>query len=78
MGWVLATHAHGQGYAAEATAAALAWADDNLRGQEIVAIIDPGNAPSIRVAERLGFSDRSDATYREEEILLFRRPAQKD
>ena len=75
MGWVLACHTHGQGYAAESTAAAAAWADQNLSGQDLVAIIDPANAPSIRVAERLGFTERSDAMYRDDPILLFRRPA---
>jgi RimJ/RimL family protein N-acetyltransferase len=76
MGWVFACHAHGQGYAAEATAAAMAWADENMQGREIAAIIDPANAPSIRVAERLGFTKRSNATYRDDPILLFRRVAQ--
>ncbi len=74
-GWVFAREAQGQGYAAEAVAAALAWADQALRGQEIAAIISPGNAPSIRLAEKAGFATREDAVYKEEPILLFRRPA---
>src|SRR5262245_23610003 len=37
MGWMFAVHAHGQGYASEAVAAALAWADIVLAGQEAVA-----------------------------------------
>ncbi|MFN3389516.1 MAG: GNAT family N-acetyltransferase [Allosphingosinicella sp.] len=74
MGWIFAPHAHGQGYALEATRAAMAWADANLAGREFVAIIDPANAPSIRLAEKLGFGAREDATYRGEPILLFRRP----
>ena len=75
MGWVFATHVHGQGYAAEATAAAAAWADENLPGQDFVAIIDPDNTPSIKVADRLGFTERSDATYKDAPIFLYRRPA---
>ena len=74
MGWMFATHAHGHGYASEAVAAGLGWARDALAGQEIVAIIDPANAPSIRVAEKAGFTTVEDATYRGEPILLFRRP----
>ena len=54
--------------------AALDWARTSLGGREIVAIIDPGNAPSIRVAEKAGFSGREPATYKGETILLFRRP----
>ena len=75
MGWIFARHGHGQGYATEAVAAALAWADDALRAPESVAIISPGNAASIRVAEKTGFGDCSEARYRDETILLFRRRA---
>jgi RimJ/RimL family protein N-acetyltransferase len=73
MGWIFAPFAQGQGYASEAVAAGLAWADEALPGREIAAIIDPGNAPSIRVAEKTGFSSPEDATYRGAPILLFRR-----
>ena len=71
MGWILAPHAHGKGYASEAVAAALAWADEHLKAPEIVAIIDPANAASIRVAEKAGFERREDALYLGEPILLF-------
>lgn len=73
MGWIFAPEAQGKGYASEAAAAALDWADSNLNAPEIVAIIDPDNAPSIRVAEKAGFDRREDALYRGERILLFRR-----
>lgn len=75
MGWIFSPEAHGRGYASEAVAAGLAWADNALAGREVVAIIDPRNAASIRVAEKAGFSVREDARYGEEAILLFRRPA---
>ena len=75
MGWIFAPHAHGQGYAAEATAAALAWGEANLPRRDFAAIIDPANAPSIRVAEKLGFARDCLADYRGSPILLFRRPA---
>ena len=73
MGWIFAPHAHGQGYAGEAVVAALAWADEALKAPEIVAIIDPDNVASIRVAEKAGFGGRQDARYRNEPILLYRR-----
>lgn len=73
MGWIFAPQAQGKGYASEAAAAALAWADEHLNAPEIVAVIDPDNAPSIRVAEKAGFDRREDADYRGEPILLFRR-----
>ena len=73
MGWIFAPLAQGKGYASEAAAIALAWADAELKASEIVAIIDPANAPSIRVAEKAGFAEREQAQYRGETILLFRR-----
>ena len=75
MGWLLSPAAQGQGIATEAVGAALTWADEALRGREFVAIIDSGNAPSIRVAEKAGFSVCEEALYKGEPILLFRRPA---
>ncbi len=73
-GWIFAPEVHGQGLAGEALTAALNWADRALAGQSFVAIIDPANAASIRLAERTGFSSREEAVYRGEPILLFRRP----
>ncbi len=73
MGWIFAPEGQGQGYATEAIEAALGWADEALRAPEIVAIISPENAPSIRVAEKTGFGECSEARYRDETILLFRR-----
>jgi len=75
MGWIMARQAQGQGYATEAALAALAWADEALGGGEIVAIISHENAPSIRIAEKAGFTAREEAVYKGEPILLFRRPA---
>src|SRR3954464_1090992 len=75
MGWIFAPRAQGQGYATEAVLAGLGWIDSALPGREVTAIIVPANAPSIRVAEKAGFSIREDAVYRDAPILLFRRPA---
>lgn len=73
LGYVFAAHAHGQGYAAEAVRAILGWAGATLDPDQIVAIIDRDNAPSIRLAERAGFGVREEASYKGEPILLFRR-----
>jgi RimJ/RimL family protein N-acetyltransferase len=77
MGWVLTGEAHGQGYAREASQAALDWFDANFRDVSIPAIISLGNTPSMRLAERLGFERQSDADYRGEPMGYFRRPARK-
>lgn len=73
LGYVFAAHAHKQGFASEAVGAVLDWADGNIRAEQIVAIIDPDNMPSIRVAERAGFTECEAAHYKGEPILLFRR-----
>ncbi|MCJ8158264.1 GNAT family N-acetyltransferase [Sphingomonas sp. LaA6.9] len=54
-GWVLHPQAHGQGLATEIVGAITRWADANLPHPETACIIDPGNVPSIRVAEKNGF-----------------------
>jgi RimJ/RimL family protein N-acetyltransferase len=72
-GWVFAREAHGQGYASEAVAAALQWANRELAGHTLTAIIDPQNAGSIRVAEKAGFGEPVETQYRGEPILVFYR-----
>jgi RimJ/RimL family protein N-acetyltransferase len=77
LGYVFDPGAHGQGIGFEACTAALQWADANLDAATYPAIINPENAASIRLAERLGFVRASNATYRGEAIALFRRPAKR-
>jgi RimJ/RimL family protein N-acetyltransferase len=74
MGWILASHAHGQGYASEAIAAGLTWADTALPGYDFVAIINRENTPSIKAAEKAGFIEHESTDYRGDSILIFRRP----
>lgn len=73
MGWLFAREAQGQGLALEGVTAALAWADGALGAAEIAAIIAPGNAPSIRLAERVGFVRAEETHYKGEATLIFRR-----
>ena len=75
MGWILRRDVHGQGYGLEACSAALDWFDATFSGLSIPAIIGMENAPSMRLAERLGFERQPDAIYRGEPIAFFRRPA---
>ena len=56
MGWIFATEVHGQGIAGEACRAVLDWADANFPPTPVWAIISPGNGPSFKLAERLGFA----------------------
>lgn len=61
IGWILARDAWGQGYATEAGGAAMRHVLDTLGRPRVVAIIDPDNEPSKRVAGRLGM--RYEARY---------------
>lgn len=54
IGWRLVRAAWGHGYASEAGLAVAAHAFDTLGLSRLVAEIDPGNAGSIRVAEKIG------------------------
>ena len=74
VGWMFAPWAQGQGYATEAVAAALQWGDETLGG-EFVAVIDPRNEASMRLARRFGFEEITGTFYHEDPILIFRRPA---
>jgi RimJ/RimL family protein N-acetyltransferase len=74
-GWVLSRHAHGKGYATEAMAAAYAWHHGRYGPQRTVCIIDPQNAPSFRVAEKLGFQKVTQTLYRNEPVVLMERAA---
>ncbi len=56
VGWGLLEEARGHGYAFEAATAAIDWAFDHLRWQEVIHCIDPANAPSRALARRLGSS----------------------
>lgn len=72
-GWVINPDEHGQGFATEAAAAALAWRDATLPGDETVAIIEPGHAASLRIAEKLGFRAEGSVQYHGAPITLLRR-----
>jgi len=75
MGWIFSPKAQGRGYASEAGSAALEWFDTAVGPLSVPAIIDLENAPSMRLAERLGFERKADAIYRDNSIGFFRRPA---
>jgi RimJ/RimL family protein N-acetyltransferase len=54
LGWTLSRDVWGRGLATEGARAALDWGFKTLDAGEIVSAIHPDNAPSVRVAERLG------------------------
>jgi RimJ/RimL family protein N-acetyltransferase len=54
VGWAVIPDAQRQGYAREASAAAIDWAFETLGWAEVIHCIDPANAASIAVARSLG------------------------
>lgn len=58
LGYWLASDARGRGYAMRATRLLLDWAAATLGMTEACIEVEPDNAPSIAVAERLGFTPR--------------------
>jgi RimJ/RimL family protein N-acetyltransferase len=66
IGWILARDAWGLGYATEAGGAAMRHVLETLARPRVVAIIDPDNEPSKRVAARLGM--KYEARYTGEQL----------
>jgi RimJ/RimL family protein N-acetyltransferase len=73
MGWVLASANHGKGYATEGVSAALRWADQHLTSDRTVCLINPENAASIHVAEKVRYAQTHSTTYNGTPVLLFER-----
>jgi len=72
-GWVLASWSHGQGFATEAVRAALAWGDRHFGARPTACIIVPEHAASIRVAQKCGYREFVQATYKGHATVMFRR-----
>jgi len=74
IGWALAPAAHGKGYATEAVKAAVEWGDRTFgAGVKTCCIIGPQNVASIRVAEKCGYHQLAQTTYKGTPTLIFRR-----
>jgi RimJ/RimL family protein N-acetyltransferase len=73
LGWVLATQAHGQGFAREAVATVLAWGDAQFGAARTVCMIDPDNVASIRVAMKSGYKEWQRGSYKGNPAIIYRR-----
>jgi RimJ/RimL family protein N-acetyltransferase len=73
LGWILATSAHGKGYATEGVKAVQAWGDKTFGPARTVCIIDPEHRASIRVAEKCGFKPVVQTTYSGRSTIIFER-----
>lgn len=78
IGWILAAEVHGRGYATEAVRAALKWGDANLEAKHTACIIHPENAASLRIAQKCGYSEPQQTTYKGKPIMLLFRDSPRD
>ena len=63
--WIVKPAARGKGYAKEAARAVLSYAFAQLRLRSVCALVDPGNSPSIAIANDLGMRfDRIVRAYK--------------
>jgi ribosomal-protein-alanine N-acetyltransferase len=69
--WAIAPERHGEGFAAEAAAAALDFAGELELG-EVFAMILPINAASQRVAEKIGLEPAGEVEHAGFDHILFR------
>lgn len=75
VGWHLARAHWGHGYATEAARALLAYGFTTLHLDTIYAVVNPANAPSIRVTQRLGMTPLGPTRkYYNAEVQLFHLP----
>lgn len=75
LGWGVAPAFQGQGLAREALEAALDWCDRVLKAPRTVCMIDPPNAPSLKLAERTGYRPYAEGTYQDKAVVLLERRA---
>jgi RimJ/RimL family protein N-acetyltransferase len=71
IGWVIAPHGHGRGYATEAAQAAVAWGEAHFGPVGTACIIAPENGSSIRVAEKCGYRELCRTTYKDSPTIMF-------
>ncbi|MBX5022966.1 GNAT family N-acetyltransferase [Rhizobium lentis] len=72
VGWALMPTAQGRGYATEALAALIGWAEAHFPGKAMSCIISPDNVASLRVAAKLGFRETARTQYNGEVIQFTR------
>ena len=74
LGWGVTPAFQGQGLAYEALQAALAWTDAYRLEPRTVCMISLDNAPSVKLAERVGYRPYAEANYKGSLVTLFERP----
>lgn len=68
--WLFSSGASGRGYAFEAMSGLLEWIARSTRYSSLACLIEPVNAPSARLADKLGFRPLTDVLYRNKTFSL--------
>jgi RimJ/RimL family protein N-acetyltransferase len=71
IGYLVRADLQGNGYATEAATACRDHARDVLRLDRLIAIINPANRPSQRVAEKLGLALERSATWNDQKVSIY-------
>jgi RimJ/RimL family protein N-acetyltransferase len=71
VGWLVAREHWGKGYAPEAARASARWAHEELGRDHIISVIDPSNARSARVAEKIGETVEGHFQYAGLDLLVY-------
>jgi RimJ/RimL family protein N-acetyltransferase len=71
LGWTVARPRWGEGFAGEAARAAAGWAKEELGAHHLISLIARGNARSIRVAEKLGMSEKGATEVRGFSLVIY-------
>jgi ribosomal-protein-alanine N-acetyltransferase len=71
IGWRVDPALQGRGYASEAAARVLATGLGELGMERIVAVIDPANASSLRVAEKVGMTAAGRGRHYGADLLVY-------
>ncbi|MDX2276505.1 MAG: GNAT family N-acetyltransferase [Hyphomonadaceae bacterium] len=72
QGWLMSVAAQGQGYATEAAHAALAWGERHFAAFNPFCIISPENAPSLRVAAKVGYRETTRTLFKGAAAIILR------
>jgi RimJ/RimL family protein N-acetyltransferase len=71
LGWTIAPEYQGRGYATEAARMLLRYGFDALDQPHIISLIHPDNAPSRKVAEKLGQKIEGETTIIDMPVLIY-------
>jgi RimJ/RimL family protein N-acetyltransferase len=71
LGWTMGRASWGKGYAPEAARACLDYAFEVMKRDHVISLIDPNNAASIRVAEKIGETVEGETEIGGHRVLIY-------